>query len=104
MDGRILPEFGGEHQEGRSIFSIEAKRNSAMAPLTWASISMIKDQKKLIYYMGYPGFDDSFELYDLQDDREESDDLFNKDIASASIMKEELLDGLATSNASLRLA
>ena len=103
MDGRVLPGFGGEHQEGRSIFSIEAKRNSAMAPLTWASISMIKDRKKLIYYMGYPGFDDSFELYDLQDDMEESDDLFNKDTVSASLMKEELLDALATSNASLQL-
>ncbi len=103
MDGRILPGFGGEHQEGRSIFSIEAKRNSAVAPLTWASISMIKDQKKLIHYMGYPGYDDSFELYDLQDDTEESDDLFNKDIVSASLLKEELLDALATANASLKL-
>jgi arylsulfatase A-like enzyme len=102
MDGRVLPGFGGEHQAGRSIFSIEAKRNSAMAPLTWASISIIKDRKKLIYYMGYPGFDDTFELYDLQDDMEESDNLFKKDIVSASLMKEELLDALAASNASLR--
>jgi hypothetical protein len=71
--------------------------------LTWASISLIKDRKKLIYYMGYPGFDDSFELYDLQNDMEESDDLFNKDTVSASLMKEELLDALATSNTSLQL-
>jgi len=103
MDGRVLPGFGGENHYERSIFSIEAKRNSALAPLTRASISMIRDNKKLIYYLGNPGHEDSFELYDLRDDIEELDNLFEKDIVSASIMKDELLDALATANDPLRI-
>lgn len=101
VDGKVLPGFGGADQHDRSIFSIEAKRNSALAPLTRASISMMKNHKKLIYYLGYPGYEDSFELYDLQDDIEELDDLFKKDIVTASIMREELLEALATANDTL---
>lgn len=102
LDGKVLPGLGGESIEERSIFSIEAKRNSAQAPLTQASISMIKGPKKLIYYRGYPGYEDSFEFYDLQNDMEELDDLFNKDKLTASIMKDELLEALAAANNSLR--
>lgn len=102
MDGEVLPGFGGEDDDERSIFSIEAKRNSALAPLTRASLSMIKGSKKLIYYLGYPGYDDSFELYDLQNDIEEMDNLFNKDLVGAARMKEELLDALTSANDSLR--
>jgi len=101
MDGKILPGFGGEDDYERSIFSIEAKRNSALLPLTQASISMIKGHKKLIHYLGYAGYEDSFELYNLQDDIEELNDLFNQDIVSASIMKDELLEALVSANRSL---
>jgi len=104
MDGKVLPGFGGTDDDERSIFSIEAKRNSAFLPLTQASISLIKDHKKLIYYLGYPGYEDSFELYDLQDDIEELNNLFTRDILSASIMKDELLEALATANDSLRVS
>ena len=103
MDGKVLPGFGGQDDYERSIFSIEAKKNSALAPLTQASISMIKGHKKLIYYLGYPDYEDSFELYDLQDDIEELNDLFTTDTSSASIMKDELLDALATTNDPLRI-
>lgn len=95
-EGRPLPGIGGEEEPGRSIFSIEAKRNSALRPLTQASVSMIKDRKKLIYYFGYPGYPDSFELYDLQVDFEERNNLFNVDTVSSFIMKEELLEALMT--------
>jgi len=102
IEGKPLPGFGGQEDDERSVFSIEAKRNSALLPLTQASISMIKGHKKLIYYLGYPGYEDSFELYDVQDDIEELNDLFRKDIASAAIMKEELLGALVSSNHALR--
>lgn len=101
MDGKVLPGFGGREYDDRTVFSIEAKRNPALAPLTWASVSMTKGRKKLIYYKGYQGYEDSFELYDLQEDIEELDNLFKKDTITASTMKEELLDALATANDSL---
>ena len=101
MEGSVLPGFGGDEDDQRSVFSIEAKRNPAMAPLTWGSISMMKGHKKLIYYLGYPSYEDSFELYDFQNDIEELDNLVKKDTVTASLMKEELLDALATANGSL---
>jgi arylsulfatase A-like enzyme len=98
MNGKILLGFGGDEEYERSIFSIEAKRNSTFLPLTQASIVMIKGHKKLIHYLGYPGYDDSFELYDLQDDIEELNNLFNKDTVNSSLMKDELLDALTSAN------
>lgn len=101
-EGRILPGFGGEDHLERNIFTVEAKRNPATAPLTRASVSMIRNQRKLIYYLGYPGFDDSFELFDLHDDPEELDDIFSKDTLGATNLKEELLDALAGANHAFR--
>jgi arylsulfatase A-like enzyme len=37
---------------------------------------MIQDRYKLIHYLGYPGYENQFELYDLQNDPEEMEDLF----------------------------
>lgn len=102
LEGRLLPGFGGAEDLERSIFSIEAKLNTARLPLTRASISMIKGNKKLIYYFGYKSQDDIFELYDLHDDLDELDDLFLKDTATAKRMKQELLDSLSTANNKIR--
>jgi len=101
IDGKVLPGFSGEEDNERSIFSIEAKRNSTFLPLTHASIAMIKGHKKLIHYLGYPGHEDTFELYDLQEDIEELNNLFKKDTVNAALMKDELLDALASANHSL---
>ena len=76
--GRILPDLGGTEDNGRSIFSVEAKTNSAFAPLTKTTIAMIKGDYKLIYYKGYDGYDDVFELYNLSEDIEEMQNLIPK--------------------------
>lgn len=102
VEGRLLPGFGGVEDLDRSIFSIEAKLNPARSPLKNASISMIKGSKKMIYYFGYKDQNDIFELYDLHDDIDELDDLFLKDATTANLMKQELLDSLATANNKIR--
>ncbi len=102
LDGKILPGLGGEEDPGRSIFAVEAKENSAFRPLTRASISLIKNNRKLIYYFGYSRAPNKFELYDLQDDIEELDNLFVKDPAVGSALKAELLDALDASNRSIK--
>ncbi len=98
LDGRILPGFGGKEDFQRSIFALEAKENSAFEPLTTATIALMKEGKKLIYYTGYPQYPEVFELYDLNEDIEEMKDLFFEDTVTAARMKEELLDTLATAN------
>jgi len=98
LDRRILPGLGGREDFQRSIFAVEAKANSAFKPLNKATITLMKEGKKLIYYTGYPQYPEAFELYDLVEDIEETEDLFSKDTVTAARLKEEILDVLARAN------
>ena len=93
-EGEILPGFGGEENYERATFSVEAKLNPAFAPFQIATISMRKRQYKLIYYKGYFGGEDWFELYNLEDDLEELVSLFDSEKSIAAQMKDEMLERL----------
>ncbi len=100
-EGRILPGLGREEDPQRAIFSVEAKRNSAFAPLTVASVAMRKGAHKLIHYRGYEA-NDSYELYDMENDPEEMNDLYAENDPLANALKEELLSALEDSNQRLK--
>jgi arylsulfatase A-like enzyme len=102
VDGRILPGLGGAEDLDRPIFALEAKENSAFAPLTKATVAMRKQQHKLIYYTGYPKYDQKFELFDLEQDPEELNNLFQTDPMTAKKMKDELLSFLDQANRPFR--
>jgi arylsulfatase A-like enzyme len=93
-EGKVLPGFGGQEDYERSTFSVEAKQNSAFAPLKMATISMRKGSYKLIYFKGYGVGDDWFELYNHADDLEELHDLYSSEKSVASHMKDEMLERL----------
>ena len=93
-EGEILPGLGGEENYERATFSVEAKLNPAFAPFQVATISMRKRQYKLIYYKGYFGGEDWFELYNLEDDLEELVSLFDSEKSVAAQMRDELLERL----------
>jgi hypothetical protein len=59
---------------------------------------MIKGGYELLLYTGYPGYDDRYELYHLDDDPAELQNLFTKDITTATQMKEELLEAVTKAN------
>lgn len=91
-EGKLLPTLGGEPDAGRSVFTVEAKSNAKQAPLTIATVSMVKDQYKLIHYMGYAyGYDDFYELYKLNEDPEEVGNLYPSDPDFAAALEDELL-------------
>lgn len=91
-EGQILPGVGGQKEApGRSVFSVEAKRNPKKAPLKISSIALIQDQYKLIRYAGYPDLEERYELYDLQEDSEELHDLFAASPQVVSRLRQELL-------------
>lgn len=96
-EGKVLPGQGGRDDLERSIFTVEAKTNPAFTPLERATISMRKGQYKMIYYMGYEA-EDSFELYDLENDMGELKDLYPLLPAVAKRMQLELLEKLHESN------
>jgi hypothetical protein len=98
LERRILPGFGGQEDPQRSLFAIEAKENSAFEPITKATITLMKEGKKLIYYTGYPEYPDTFELYDLVEDIEETRDLISVDTVTTARLKEELLEALELAN------
>ncbi len=93
-EGKLLPELGGNEDPSRSIFAVEAKMNPAFTPLHRSTIAMYKDKYKLIYYTGYEP-EVSFELYDLDADIEEMEDLYPQNPGVVKKLKEELLDSLS---------
>ncbi len=102
VEGRVLPGFGGIEDSQRPIFAVDARESSAFLPLTRATMTMLKDSKKIIYYKGYKKLPDSFELYDLHDDAAEKRDIYQQDPSTAKHMKDELLENLEQAESSLR--
>ncbi|GAB4542945.1 MAG: hypothetical protein Fur002_14110 [Anaerolineales bacterium] len=100
-EGLVLPGLGGEENPNRAIFSVEAKQNSAFTPLTKATIAMRKGKYKLIYYTGYEA-QDTFELYDMENDPEEMKDSYAENDSRAKALREELLSALEESNQRLK--
>ena len=100
LDGSVLPGFGGEEDPSRSVFAVEAKTDSAFGPLKRATVTLMKENYKLIYYGDYARYPNVFELYDLTDDIEEKKNLMSAGPAIASALKEELLDTLNAVNKS----
>ena len=101
-EGRLLPGFGGTQDASRSLFPMGAKDNPAFQPLERATFTLIKGDHEFFYFTGYPGNQDSFELYHLQEDPDELQDLFSKDITTASRMKDELLEAIHSANSNFQ--
>jgi arylsulfatase A-like enzyme len=99
-EGHPLPGFGSTTADNsRSVFAIEAKENSAFFDLEKASFSLRKGPLKLTYYSGYERIDDFYELYDLDADPEELNNLYPSQPAEAAAMREELLTTIEEKNA-----
>jgi arylsulfatase A-like enzyme len=102
VEGEVLPGF---HRHlinpQRPIFSLEAKENNKFGPLTIATVAMIKWPHKLIHYFGYEELPYNFELYNLEEDPEELDDLYPSNSNIVSEMENELLDKLEQVNQNL---
>lgn len=91
-EGTLLPGLGGNENPEREIYMLEAKSNSAFAELTRATFAMRKSKYKIIMYRGYAAFEgDAFELYDLENDPEEINNLYTKQPRLADEMREVLL-------------
>jgi arylsulfatase A-like enzyme len=98
VEGKLLPGFSKREDSGRAIFSLMARNNAAFQPITHATCAMIKGPYELLFYTGYQGHTDQFELYHLEEDPDELQNLFRKDITTASRMKDELLEAIDAAN------
>lgn len=89
-EGEVLPGLGGKGTLDRGVFSVEAKTNPSHSPLTTGTVALIRDNYKLIRYIGYPGFEDVYELYDLKDDPDEFKDIYTQRNGIAGELQAEL--------------
>jgi len=89
-EGELLPGLGGTDNINRSVFVVDAKENSAFAPLKQFSVSLTKDRYRLTHY-NYPSYQ-GFEFYDLEADPGELHDLYPSQPGIALEMQGEMLD------------
>jgi arylsulfatase A-like enzyme len=75
--GQLLPPWNGS-PGNRSLYMMDAKSNSKFGPLVKGTFAMRLENYKVINYIGYDGFDDITEVYDLENDPEELANLWGK--------------------------
>ena len=98
-EGQVLPATRGEEAgSSRAIYAVEAKRNAAHQPLHTGTVALIRDRYKLIHYLGNPGFEDTFELYDLVSDPDELENLYTSRGSIAGDLQRELAAKLGEVN------
>lgn len=94
-EGQVLPPFAESPLDpDRSIYALEATDSRDTEPLDPATVMLVKGRYKLTYYFGYPEIAATgpyFELYDLEDDPEELNDIYASSPDIAQPLREELL-------------
>ena len=92
-EGMVLPPYAGKDSgEGRSIFVLEAQRSKSHIPLTVATTALVKGGYKLMNFFGYDELsgEERIELYNLETDPEEMNDLHDVKRETAAEMLHEL--------------
>jgi arylsulfatase A-like enzyme len=84
-EGEVLPSIAKQKPSPeRAVFCLEAKSSSRFSPLRKRAASVIRDRYKLVHYLGYDGYDDQYEMYDLNDDPEELNNIYPSRKSAAS--------------------
>jgi len=98
-EGQVLPPFAENPPDpNRSIYALEATDSDDTKPLNPATVMQVKGKYKLTYYFGYPEIAETgpfFELYDLENDPEELNDIYSADSEIAMELQKELLEKIA---------
>lgn len=104
VEGEVLPPFQ-EQTIDRSIFALEARKNVSTKSLTRATAMIMRWPFKLVRYWGHPelpGGQDVYELFDLETDPDELNNLYSvKDMLSQRLV-EELNERIALADAPYR--
>jgi choline-sulfatase len=87
-EGDALPLLGdGKAGAERAVYCMDAKGSSKFGPLTKRTVSLVRGQYKIIHYLGYPDYDDVYELYDLHEDPQELRNIYSPSSGIASDLK-----------------
>ena len=102
-EGIVLPPFSSTSiHQNRNIYTLSARNNEKYAPLNVATIALIKDQYKLMYFFGYDELvttgEERIELYNLKKDPEELNNLYQSKNETGVELLNELKAKLAEVN------
>jgi arylsulfatase A-like enzyme len=71
-EGQVLPGFlDSQESSSRQVYSLEAKKNSKFNPITKGTLVLVDGDYKLVRYIGYEGFQDETECFNLKNDPHE---------------------------------
>lgn len=94
-EGVVLPPFVDVPPDpDRNIYALEATNSKDTKPLNPATVMLVKGKYKLTYYFGYQEIAETspyFELYDLENDPEELNDIYTTNSEVALTLQKELL-------------
>lgn len=101
-EGTVLPPFAlVDPSPDRSICSLHAKENDPDAAITHATAMLVKGRHKLMYFFGYEELGEGVErveLYDVESDPEELNDLYTTQKETGVILLDELKEKLREVN------
>ncbi len=101
-EGAVLPPFAPANPDpNRAVFSLHAKNNDADAALTHATAMIVKGGHKLMYFFGYEELGEGVErveLYDIESDPEELNDLYATRKEVGAVLLDELKEKLKEVN------
>lgn len=101
-EGTLLPPYATESASPKNgVVAVQARYNDPALPITEASVMLVQDDYKLVYYTGYKelnGDGERYILYDIQADPEELNELSQVKRETASEMAGIVRARLAESN------
>jgi choline-sulfatase len=100
-DGVVLPPFStGIPDPERKFYVIQAKRTMKNSPITEGTLMQVKGNHKLMYFFGYEllNGEERVELYDVEADPEELNDLYPSQKRLGNQLLDELKAKLAQVN------
>jgi arylsulfatase A-like enzyme len=102
-EGEILPPFQNNSEGNeRTIFAINPRDNLPHSKITEGIYSIFKGDYKLMYYFGLKqmkGYDSYFELYDIENDPEELNNLYDIKKSIADDLFNELITAMNQADA-----
>jgi arylsulfatase A-like enzyme len=96
--GEVLPPFNPAPTPYRSIYALEAKTSFKFRPLIAGTIALMKGPYKLVRYFGFLDYHDVYEMYDLENDPEEMNDIYPLQVQGVKRMRSEILNTLEEVN------
>ena len=95
VEGKVLPPFADDPVDpNRNIYALEATNSKDTEPLNPATVMLVKGNYKMTYYFGYKEIAETgpyFELFDLENDPQELNDIYESNPNIAQPLQKELL-------------